>query len=104
MIDPAAASPDLGTAWYQLGRTGAMSGTNLDRALDALDVYIERFAETADPAFRGGVWWRKGQILESMGKPDDAIAAYERAVAINPDHEPSAKALASLRKTRAGHP
>jgi uncharacterized protein len=89
-----ASDPAHAEAWYQLGRTGAMSGENLDRALEAIEIFIDRFSSVSDPAYRAGSWWRKGMILDRQGRIEEAIAAYRRALQIDPSHQHSRKALA----------
>jgi hypothetical protein len=78
---------NLALAWYQLGRTGALSGTNLGRALEALEVYLARFAASQSATFHVGAWWRKGMLLEKLGRPADAAAAYTRATELDPTDE-----------------
>ncbi len=80
----------LRDAWYQIGRTGALSGQNLDRALEALDVYLEKHAGEGRPELHAGAWWRRGMILEKNGRKDEAIDAYRRSLEIRPDERVTA--------------
>jgi hypothetical protein len=89
---------DFALAWYQLGRTGALSGANLDRALTVIDVYIARFSAAASATFQVGAWWRKGMILEKLGRTADAAAAYRRATELDPSHEEAKAALARINR------
>ena len=98
--DAIALDPDLGLAWYQLGRTGALSGASLDRALEAIDLYITRFAAAASATFQVGAWWRKGMILEKLGRTAEATAAYRRATELDPSHEQARAALARITAAR----
>jgi uncharacterized protein len=93
-----AADPEHALSWYQLGRNGALSGDGLERALEALERYTERYAAAGDPAFRSGSWWRKGMVHEKLGQPEKAIDAYERAVELDPAHQQASMALARLRQ------
>ena len=91
--------PRFAQAWYQIGNTGAISGQNLDRALEALDVYLQRHAEGGGPVLHAGAWWRRGAILEKKGNTDEAIAAYRKSLEIRPDERVTA-ALDALTQPR----
>jgi tetratricopeptide (TPR) repeat protein len=77
--------PQHAQAWYQLGRTGAVWGQKLERALEALDVYLEKFGASGGPVFQAGAWWRRGLILEKQGRKEEAIASYRKSLEIRPD-------------------
>jgi hypothetical protein len=82
---------------YQIGRTGALSGMNLDRAKEALEEYITR--EDRDPrrnVSEAGARWRLGMIHERMGRKDLARKEYERSLALDPDFEQAREALKKL--------
>ena len=81
---------NFGDAWYQIGRTAATSGENLNRGLEALDIYIDRFAESGGAVFHAGAWWRRGSILEKLGKREEAAAAYRQSLAIRQDERVAA--------------
>lgn len=74
-----AAKPDDLMAVYQLGRHAALTGENLEAGLAHLDAFI-----TADVLPEGlsvaGAHWRRGQILEKLGRDDLALQAYQWAI------------------------
>ena len=76
------AGPLQAVARYQLGKVAALSGDGLDTGLAHLDAYIagEPDPELSVPAAH----WRRGQILEKLGRGEEAIAAYRLALA-DPD-------------------
>jgi Tfp pilus assembly protein PilF len=81
---------------YQVGRTGALSGENLERARDALISFSRRFPENED-ALSSGAHWRLGMIYEMQGEAELARAAYEAALAVDPESEEAKEALERLR-------
>lgn len=78
--EPVLAEGDLQqTARYQLGKVAAVSGEALEQGLAYLDAFIA--ADTPDPELSvAAAQWRRGQVLEKLGRRDDAIAAYRAAV------------------------
>ena len=80
-----AAAPDV--VWYRLNMVDPL--LRLGRREDALDACDE--AEAMSVAWQQGdprsvaVYIRKGQVLRSMNRHEDAIEAYERALAHDPD-------------------
>jgi tetratricopeptide (TPR) repeat protein len=45
----------------------------------------QRLPDVAPPSERGKVWTLLGDLYQSAGRPDDAIAAYEQALQVAPD-------------------
>jgi tetratricopeptide (TPR) repeat protein len=89
------AHPGEPDALYNLGRLAALSGEQLDRGLAALrEVQPQRGNDARVPACIG-------DILLKMGDKAGARAAYEAALAINPQH---IRALEALRKLKEGEP
>jgi tetratricopeptide (TPR) repeat protein len=88
--------PEHGLAWYQIGRTGALSGEDLDRALESIDRFLERHVDAAPAPYHAGAWWRRGMILEQRGDEVRAAESYRRALEIRPDDEEIRAALAAL--------
>lgn len=79
---------------YQIGRTAAVSGQNLDRGEEALKRYI------ASPPERGpapaNAHYRLGMIYDKKGSKDLARKEYQTAIQLNPKYEDAKKALAGL--------
>ena len=68
------------TARYQLGRCAALSGEELAQGL----AHIERFiadGEVTEELSIGAAHWRRGQVLEKLGRGDEALAAWTLALA-----------------------
>jgi len=92
-----AANPDDYTALYQLGRLSAMTGQRIDAGITNL----RRCLAMEPPAGQPGhapVNWRLGNLLEKKGDKEGAKAAYEAAIAIDPNFT---QAIESLRKLNA---
>lgn len=95
--EPALESEALApVARYQLGKVAAVSGEQLEQGLAHLDAYI---AGPQDPELGiPAAQWRRGQVLERLGRRDEAIAAWRSAV---DDKDVGALAKADLE--RLGH-
>jgi tetratricopeptide (TPR) repeat protein len=89
-------SPNDGAALYQVGRVGAVSGTNLDRAQSALDRFLQTPHKRGTPSI-AAAHWRVGMIHEAKGDRTAARAAYETALRLDPK---LAGAKASLDKLK----
>jgi cytochrome c-type biogenesis protein CcmH/NrfG len=89
-------SPDDGVALYQLGRVGAVSGQQLDRAGRALRRYVQLPHKRGTPSI-AAAQWRIGMIHEAKGERDAAQLAYELALRLDPK---LAGAKASLDKLK----
>ncbi|MFQ5702022.1 MAG: tetratricopeptide repeat protein [Acidobacteriota bacterium] len=90
-IDP----EDIGSL-YQVGRIGAVSGRNLDRAAEALRIYLTKKVSRRVPPH---AWasFRLGNVYEKQGKTEAARAAYASAVRMDPALK---QARAALRKLK----
>jgi tetratricopeptide (TPR) repeat protein len=75
--------PDSMLAKYQLGKYAALSGTDVELGLQNLDAILASNI-APDGVSLGGAHWRRGQILEKLGRKDEAIAAIRKAVALEP--------------------
>jgi tetratricopeptide (TPR) repeat protein len=93
-------SPDDATALYQLGRVGAVSGANLDRAQWALDRYLTIPHQRGLPTL-AMARWRRGMVLEAKGDKKTAEAEYENALRLDPK---LAGAKTSLDKLKSQQP
>ncbi len=82
---------------YQRAKLAALSGENAEEGLAildeliALDVYPENFS-------LDGAHYRRAQILRGLGRRDEAIAAFEAALAIDEDFKLASEELAALKK------
>lgn len=87
---------DMG-ATFGIGRTGALSGQNLDRAEKALKSYLA--TPPAVNAFPpANVHFRLGMVYEKQGKRDLARTEYTTSLQLNPKLEDSKRALEALRR------
>lgn len=69
----------------QLGKVAAVSGQHRPEALAALDQVLREPLEGGSAGLPG-VWWRKGQILKDLGRPDEARQAAQEALKLDPRH------------------
>jgi len=83
-------------ALYQLGRTAALSGQNLDRGEQALKTYLASKMPERGPT-AAGVHYRLGMIYEKKGSKELAREEYRTALVLNPKHQDAQRALASLK-------
>ena len=88
--------PNELTTLYQVGRTAAISGQNLDRGEQALKTYLASPTPERGPA-PAGVHYRLGTIYEKKGAKDLAREEYRATLQLNPKHEDALKALAALK-------
>jgi tetratricopeptide (TPR) repeat protein len=75
--------PDSMLAKYQLGKYAALSGTDAEIGLQNLDAILASNIAPEGVSL-GGANWRRGQILEKLGRKDEAITAIRKAVALEP--------------------
>lgn len=90
LTQTAAEAPE---GWYLLG----MSLANLDRredAIHALDQAAERYAENAAPLVV------KGDLLLSLGRRDDAGAAWQEAIRVDPGNWRAQERMAAFLESR----
>ena len=88
--------PDDVFAAFQLGRLWQAEGVDVQRALQYFDRCLAAAAVPGGPT-PADAWFRKGQVFEALGKTSEAIAAYESAVALAPEHEGARRAIQRLR-------
>jgi tetratricopeptide (TPR) repeat protein len=89
------AKPDDINAKFAVGRTGALSGQNLDRAEKALKEYIAS-PPAMNPLPPANAHFRLGMVYARQGKNDLARAEYETALKLNPNLIDAQKALEAL--------
>ena len=90
-----ATNPDDGTALFMTGRIAALSGQSLEAGLAALDRYLALEAKPEDIGV-APAHWRRGLVLEKLGRMEEAIAALTAAVAADANFEQARKDLARL--------
>ena len=99
--EQAAAYPDDAMVQFQLGRASAVSGQKLEEGLAALDRFESMENRPhEDLLAKGAPEWRRGNLLEKLGRTDDALAAYQAAVAANPNLPDAKKDLERLSAAR----
>ncbi len=78
--DRIGSAPEDALARYQLGRAAALSGSELEDGLAQLDAFLAAavYPENLTP---GAAHWRRGQVLEKLGRKPEALAALRLAVA-----------------------
>jgi tetratricopeptide (TPR) repeat protein len=84
---------------YQIGRTAALSGQQLDRGEKTLRTYIAMPAreELENPSL-AAAHFRLGTILEKKGDSANARAEYETALKMDPKQKLAREALAKLKR------
>jgi tetratricopeptide (TPR) repeat protein len=85
---------DMG-ATFAVGRTGALSGQQLDRAEKALKLYLSSPPEV-NPIPPANVHFRLGMVYDKAGKKDLARSEFKTALQLNPKYEDAKKALEGL--------
>lgn len=92
----AAKDPEEMDAYYQIGRMGALSGQNLDRAVECFKKYLTREPDKDSPSL---AWahYRLGMVYEHKKETDLAKREYQSALELDPDHKKAKKALKDLK-------
>jgi len=86
-------------ALYQIGRTAALSGQQLDRGEKYLRTYIAMpMREELENPSLAAAHFRLGTILEKKGDPAGARAEYETALKVDPKQKLAREALAKLKR------
>ena len=86
---PATDAPSL--LRMQLGKIAARSGLHLEEGLAALDQVLREPLEGGTGGY-GSAHWRRGQILKTLGRKDEARAAAKAALQLDPK-DPKARGL-----------
>jgi tetratricopeptide (TPR) repeat protein len=94
-----AIGPNFPFALYQVGRSAALSGYELDRGEKCLRTYIAMpMREDLENPSIAAAHFRLGNILEKKGDPAGARAEYETALKIDPKQKLAREALAKLKR------
>jgi tetratricopeptide (TPR) repeat protein len=88
--------PEFYSALYQIGRTAAYSGANLDKGIKSLMKYLQHEPQDGDPTW-ANARWRLGLIYEYKGDNEAARKEYEAALKLEPDYKAAKDALEKLR-------
>ena len=75
----------------QLGKIAARSGLHLEEGLAALDQVLREPLEGGTGGY-GSAHWRRGQVLKALGRKDEARAAAQAALRLDPK-DPKARRL-----------
>ncbi len=79
----------------QLGKVAAASGLHRQEGLLALDQALREPLEGGSSGYPGA-WWRKGQILQGLGRKEEARRAAEETLKLDPTHRGARELLGSL--------
>jgi tetratricopeptide (TPR) repeat protein len=89
------ANPAEAGALFQIGKTGALSGQRLDRAVEALEAYLQTTPGKNDPSL-AAAHWRLGMVHERRQDRQRAKAEYETALRLDPTFKPATESLKKL--------
>ena len=89
--------PSEALVHFQIGRTAAISGQQLDRGETELKSWIASPPKDAATGTIAGAHHRLGMIYEKQGKKDLARAEYLKALAIDPSNKNAKKSLDALK-------
>lgn len=90
------ADPNDAFALYQLGRISLLSGEELEKGLTFFDRFLSLDAPKDGPT-HADARWRKGLLLEKLGRTPDAIAEYREALKAQPGHAGAKRELERLK-------
>jgi tetratricopeptide (TPR) repeat protein len=91
-----AADPGDAIAVYQLGRIALFSGEEMEKGAALFDRYLSLPVPEDGPT-HADARWRKGLLLEKLGRTPAAIAEYREALKIDPAHRGAKKELERLK-------
>lgn len=91
-----ATDPERRGALYQIGRTAVFADARHEEGIAAFQRYIAEHAPRRSDPSHAWAHTRTGTLLEKLGRADDARAAYQAALALEPDHDGAKDALAAL--------
>lgn len=79
----------------ELGKIAARANIHREEGLAFLDQVVSQPLEGGTAGY-AGAWWRKGQILQALGRADEARAAARKALGIDPKHPGARKLMENL--------
>lgn len=82
-------------AWYQLGRTSALSGQKPGQGAAALRRYLDLPADGTLPEAKHA-WYRMGQVLVAAGRKAEARQAFQASLKLDPNMSDAKAELAKL--------
>ncbi len=91
-----AADPGDAFAHYQLGRLSLLSGEEMEKGLASFDRFLALPAPKDGPT-PADARWRKGLLLEKLGRTPAAIAEYREALKADPAHRGAKRELERLK-------
>ena len=89
--------PDSYNAYYQIGRTAALSGKYLDRGIEGLLEYLKHDPSTGKPS-HAAAHWRLGMIYEHKTNKRQAIAEYNESLKLDPNYKSAKEALEKIKQ------
>lgn len=89
--------PGEANVHFQIGRTAALSGEQLDRGEKELKLFIANPPRDALVGIRAGAHHRLGMIYEKQGKKEMARAEYQQALTIDPRSENAKRSLEGMK-------
>lgn len=84
-----------GGAWYQIGRTSALSGLQIEEGIAALQKYLGMPHAANEPQNKNA-YHRLGQLFAKAGKKTEAKAALQAALKLDPKFADAKAELAKL--------
>ncbi len=83
----------------QLGKVAAVSGLHRQEGLVALDQVLREPLEGGSSGYPSA-WWRKGQILQALGRKEEARRAAQEALKLDPKHRGARELVDALQQGR----
>ncbi len=80
----------------QLGKVAASGHVHQQEGLAALEQVLREPLEGGSSGYPGA-WWRRGQILRDLGRPDEARRAAAETLKLDPKHRGAKELMDSLR-------
>lgn len=84
-----------GVAWYQIGRSSALSGQLLDEGIAALKKYLGMPHSANEPQNKNA-YYRLGQLYAKAGNKAEAKVAFQSALKLDPSYKEVKAELAKL--------
>ena len=84
-----------GVAWYQIGRSSALSGQLLDEGIAALKKYLGMPHSANEPQNKNA-YYRLGQLYAKAGNKAQAKVAFQSALELDPSYKEVKAELAKL--------